>query len=421
MTIHAWTDEQIKFIVNLYWEIKKEKIDYVMEVTEEVNKKFGLNLSPRQIKSAIERHKHNNLADDVQLKNLKQLRNSQTSKAKIAKENRVILDQQTDIDTFLTEFKDIIKKNPVNVHKKYNKKLGTIPTKRILVGHVSDTHIGVNIDPEELGSINNYNAVQEARRHAFFFHQLVTYKPQHRDETELMLVMNGDLMQGIIHDYEDAELMTTQFARALSIYVQGISYIAQHFKKVRVVCTTGNHARFQHKANKSRVTNKKWDGFHTMLHIGLQTALASFKNIEFEIPITPYAFTDVLGHKFFIAHGDTVISVGNVSKNINMGNIAAQTNEICSALGKFNVLMVGHVHKSTYQTLDNGIEVLINGCLSGTDPFAQSIGILHNNPCQQLFEVTEEHCVGDVRFVRLKEADSMVELDKIIKPFTRKF
>lgn len=421
MSIHKWTDEQIRWLMKTYKEIKEDRRNYLADLTEEFNKTFGLNLGARKIKSAVERYVDYNLIQDEQITTFKKLRTAQVSRARVAKENRTILDQQTEVDTFLKEFKDIILKNPINLHKKYNKKPSKNTVKRILVGHISDTHIGANIDPEELGSINNYGPIQESRRHAFFFQQLVKYKPQHRKETELLLVLNGDLMQGIIHNHEDAEVMTTQFARALSVYVQGISYAAQHFAKVRVICTTGNHGRFMHKSSKQRATSKKWDGFHTILHVGLQTALCNYKNIEFEIPVTPYAYINVLNHKFFIAHGDTVINVGNVSKNINMGSIAAQTNEISTALGKFNVLLVGHVHKATYQILDNGIAVLINGCLSGTDPFAQSIGVLHNNPVQQLFEVTKDHCVGDVRLVRLKEADNIKELDKIIKPFTRKF
>lgn len=292
----------------------------------------------------------------------------------------------------------------------------------MVVGHISDTHIGANIDSEELGDINNYSYIEEARRHAFYFKQLAEYKTRYRDKTKLVLFLNGDLMQGVIHDQEDAAEMTTQFARALNVYVQGISYIARFYKEVEVHCTTGNHARFMHKSNKGRVSSKKWDGFHTMLHIGIRSALSHHKNVSINIPVTPYALVDILGHKFFVAHGDTVLNVGNVSKTINMANIASQTNDISSALDtKIDVMMVGHVHKATYQTLDNGTECVINGALSGTDSFAQSIGILHSHPSQNLFECTRQHAVGDMRFVRLKEADTDESLDEIIKPLYGKY
>ena len=89
-----------------------------------------------------------------------------------------------------------------------------------------------------------------------------------------------------------------------------------------------------HKSNKGRVVSKKWDGFHTMLNIGIRTALRQYKNINIEIPVTPYASVDILGHHFFVVHGDTVLSVGIVSKSINVISIASQVNDINSALDR---------------------------------------------------------------------------------------
>jgi hypothetical protein len=63
----------------------------------------------------------------------------------------------------------------------------------------------------------------------------------------------------------------------------------------------------------------------------------------------------------------------------------------------------------------------VNGCLSGLDPYAVSIGIFDSNPTQQIFEVTEKHAVGDVRFIQVKSADKDAALDKIIKPFKGPF
>jgi hypothetical protein len=79
--------------------------------------------------------------------------------------------------------------------------------------------------------------------------------------------------------------------------------------------------------------------------------------------------------------------------------------------------MMGHVHVPVSTTLDNGAELIINGTGSGTDNFAQSIGILSNNPCQVIFEATEDYVVGDFRKVFLKDADSDEYYDKIIQPY----
>jgi hypothetical protein len=65
--------------------------------------------------------------------------------------------------------------------------------------------------------------------------------------------------------------------------------------------------------------------------------------------------------------------------------------------------------------------LLINGTLSGLDPYAHSLGIYSKNATQQIFEVVPGHPVGDIRMIRLKNADNLKELDKIIKPFSGKF
>ena len=47
--------------------------------------------------------------------------------------------------------------------------------------------------------------------------------------------------------------------------------------------------------------------------------------------------------------------------------------------------------------------------------------VVKNTPSQQVFEITDDHAVGDMRFVRLAEADKDPSLEKIIQPFYGKF
>lgn len=418
-----YSDEEIKWIIETGRSLDRPSstLDW-LEPVDTFNTKFERNIKAETLARKYRIFKNYDISEDFIVSKLKQHRSMQMSNSKVRKENRILLENQIIQETFLQTFENIIKETPLSIHPPSNVFVKNKKFERTVIGHISDTHIGADIDPEELGNINHYSFLQESRRHAFYFKQLAEYKTRYRDKSELVLFLNGDLVQGVIHDHEDAAEMTTQFSRALNIYLQGISYVSRFYKNVRVICTAGNHGRFMHKSNKGRVSSKKWDGFHTMLHVAIRTALRDYKNVSVEIPATPYALVEIQGHTFFIAHGDTVINVGNVSKTINMSNIASQVNEINSALDKkVNVLMVGHVHKATYQTLDNGTELVINGCLSGTDSFAQSIGILHNHPIQQMFECTAEHAVGDIRFVRLKHADEDANLDNIIKPIQGKY
>lgn len=330
-------------------------------------------------------------------------------------------------EEFLSVLKESLAANPIHIHKmvKPVKKSGTKMT-RSLVVHFSDTHYGCNIETNEVNKLNEFNWTIAARRSAFLIDQAVTYKPHYRENTELVILINGDIIAGVIHDQEWAvDLLTTQFAGAIDILSQAISYGAQHFSTVRVICTPGNHGRAMHKTAKDRATTHKWDSYENMVYIALREIFKPNSRVKFEIPECPYAIAEIQGHKFMITHGDTVINVGNPGKNLNMKSINEQINRANSQLipgnENFAAIVVGHVHVSTVQETDSGTMLLINGTLSGLDAYAHSLGIYSRNATQTIFEVVPGHAVGDIRMIRLKDADKMDKLDEIIKPFKGKF
>lgn len=412
----TYTDEQIKWILengsstSLTWQ----------EFAEEFNEEFGLSKTGNAVRKLYNNWEGHDFSEDEMIKNIRSSHSIRKGNSKLRKENKVILEELDKKDNFMSEFEDVLKANPFKIHKPVKSKTKK-KHKRTIFAHLSDNHIGARIDEDELGGVNKFGPLEEARRLAFFVREVANYKLDHRSDTDLVLAINGDALQGIIHDQETTPLMTTQFSAGLSLFTQAISYLAQHFNNVRVICSTGNHARFLHKGNKGRQTSSKWDGFHTCLNVAMKHALKDHKNVSFEIPITPYALIDIQGHKYFITHGDTVISPGNVGKSISTESIKNKINDLISGLGPIDVAVFGHVHVPCYTTLNNGTELVVNGTMSGIDPFAQSIGIVKNNPCQQLFEITPTQPVGDMRFVRLKEADELEELDAIIEAFEDKF
>ncbi len=311
---------------------------------------------------------------------------------------------------------------------KLHKPISSSPKKesssRTIIAHISDTHYGSNIRASEMANVNEYTWEIAARRTALLMQQVASYKPQYRKDTDLVLCINGDIIAGQIHNQEwFVDLLTTQFSGTVSILSQAISYASANFRKVRVICTPGNHGRNVGKADKGRATTQKWDSYENMIYIALREIFKNNKSIEFIIPEAPYALFEVQGHKFFQTHGDTVVSVGNPGTALNMKSINNQINKINAGIegSKIAGLLVGHVHTPTVQLTESGCMLLINGCLSGTDPFAQSIGIFESNPTQLLLEVTKEHAVGDIRLIQVKEADKNKTLDSIIKPFVGKF
>ena len=350
---------------------------------------------------------------------------SQATGANLVKafKNKIIKKQATD-DYLTQEFLAVFKEKfdpkqlklhaPVKVNNKKAKK------ERAIVAHISDTHFGANIKSSEMGNVNAFNWTVASRRMALFAKQVVEYKEHHRDQTKLIIAINGDIIAGVIHDQEwFSDLLTTQFTGALSILSQFITYCASHFQEVEVYCSPGNHGRAMHKMSKQRAMTHKWDSYETMLFMALKEVIfARHSHIKVEVPKTPYIILDVLGHKGFMTHGDTVINVGNPGKNINTSSLNTQINTLnASSLSKekFEFIMCGHCHVSNMQITDNGAVMLTNGTLSGADPYCQGLGIFGNQPSQTIFEVTKEHAVGDTRMIKLVGADKDSSLDKIIQ------
>lgn len=400
------------------------------DVTNKWNMQFSDSIGNRSLNALRKLYKRTiitlkgdeNLDDGTILKSLQSAQRQATINRVLSKQNRVLSDNQISYNEFLDKFKQIINNTQLKVHKQV-KSVKRKEIRRTIVGHISDTHIGVRIDKKEMGGSNSFNPKLAARRFAYYFNELSNYKIEHRAETDLVLVLNGDILAGIIHSQEfGVDLMATQFANAISILSQGISFVSQRFNNIKIYCVTGNHDRYVHKDNIGRQSDHKWDSFATNLYVALREVFKKDKTIEFIIPETPYALFKIFNHNIIASHGDTFINLGNPGKSINTKDITSQVNNISVGLGiKIDVLMGGHVHKATYQSLDNGTELVINGTLSGTDAFAQSIGITSNHPTQQLLEVTQDHAVGDMRFIRLINADNDQTLDKIIEPLLTNF
>lgn len=348
--------------------------------------------------------------------------------AKLAANHRAKLDREYGQALFvqqaiLDKLPEVLAANPVRVHPPQPKaRKAPTPNLRTLVADLSDTHFGSNIELLETHGINEFNWQIAANRLAQFCEQIATFKPEHRAHTDLVLQLNGDILAGMIHNQEwFVDLLTTQFSGSLSILSQAISYLATKFKAVRVVCTPGNHGRAMHKESKSRATTHKWDSYENMLYLSLRMVLAKHPNVSFLIPEAPFALYQVQGHWVFQTHGDTVLNVGMPGRSINMADINAQVNKISASslvgpADRISVVSVGHVHVPTVQLLESGATVVINGCLSGADPFANAIGVFTSNPTQMLFESTPDHAVGDIRMIRLNDAPNQ---EIIVAPTTK--
>ncbi len=299
-------------------------------------------------------------------------------------------------------------------------KKSKVKTERILNVSISDTHYGSRLDAREVG--RSYGPVEEARRTAAVVRQVADYKRQYRDETELIVHLLGDILQGQLHDPRDGAPLAEQVASAIRVLVQALAYLAHEFPKgMTVYCTTGNHGRNKAR-HPERGVNQKWDSIEMMVYVALKEALRGYKNVKFVIPLSPHYTWQAFDQQGFATHGDTVLNPGYPNRAIQTESIAKQINSINAAAGKkgdeYSLFVVGHVHTGSQTYLGSGSVLLTNGCLIPPDSYALSIGIFETACGQWLWESVKGHIVGDSRFVTVDETtDTDESLDAIIKPF----
>lgn len=346
-----------------------------------------------------------------------------TSKLEKQLGNKLLLE-----DTILEIIKSNIKPLPkIKTPKLKGKKKASEPVE--IVGMLNDTHIGLIVDPDEIGQINSFDFKEACRRFAFYGKQLGDYKKHKRDQvTKLNLVLNGDLLAGLIHGLETKgiHLMVHQVNAAVHIFTHLISYLAQEYNSIEVHGIAGNHDRAIHKDGGKRPVSEVYDSYANIIFYALSTAFRNSKQITFNFPKTAYGFINLPAGRAMYAHGDHIFSsaLGNPGKSINIKGMTDavrlfNAGEISKGIAPIKLLLLGHVHTYAHFITSDGVEVYVSPSLVGLDAFAHSLTINNNFMAQPIFESTPNFILGDSRLIRLNTADADEELDKIIPVYSK--
>jgi hypothetical protein len=287
--------------------------------------------------------------------------------------------------------------------------------KRVLVGLWSDLHFGINVDPREVPG-GGYDWKKAARRMAKLCREIADWKREHRSETRLQLVLNGDVIAGRIHTDDQGILrITEQVHGAISILVGCIGYLEQHFGRIDVMCLPGNHER----TTRERQFSQRWDSYGTHIYIALVAAFRKSKNVNFEIPRTGEGVFELPGGEAlaYASHGDVEPTMKNVGRALNLGEANKIVDQL-NASGEFGkpvrVLLWGHWHTPLVMQA-SGATIGINGSVIGVDAYARAgVGIRRAEPTQLVFESTETTPFAESRLITLGDADEDESLDEIV-------
>lgn len=360
-------------------------------------------------------------------KDLASIRESQEESSYINKLEKTLSDRKLFEDRLIEAVKNQIKpiksfKPPVYKHKK-----GTLH--RELVMMLNDTHYGLIVDPDEIGETNKYGWLEACRRTAKVVQEALDYKTESRSEVKsLHLILNGDLVQGIIHGLttRGAELNVFHATGAIHILTHVIHNLAKEFKEVHVHGNSGNHSDSPHKREGgSRVIQEKFDNVENIIFYALSTAFKDVNHVTFNFPKTPYVSFELPAGRALASHGDTIFgkALGNPGTSINVKRLGEEirkfnAGEIIKGRAPVKLLLFGHTHSFAHFITSEGVEVYVAPSLSGVDSFAHSLNINTNIVGQTIFESTPSFILGDSRLIRLLDADSDSNLDKLIPTYT---
>jgi predicted phosphodiesterase len=321
-------------------------------------------------------------------------------------------------EKILKGFKEIFEKNPITIPEGNVKFRKTKYKKRMLTLLWSDLHFGVDVDPREV-LLSEFNWKIATRRMAKLVEQAAQWKPEHREETELQIVLNGDILHGIIHLSEaNIKEIQEQIWGATAILSKAIGFLSQHFGSINVLCLPGNHDRTSYRSSE-RAVAQRWNSHSHSVYLALKCWFRDTKHVNFTVPMAGMGTYTVPGnHLVFATHGDTEPSTSNVGKSFNV----SKTTESLLKLNAGEVLpkrpsvvLFGHWHQPSQFMLPDGTVCIVNGSLIGSDNFAQNaIGYFNTMPAQIMFESVFDHPVGDFRIIQLREADKDTSLDSII-------
>lgn len=284
------------------------------------------------------------------------------------------------------------------------------PIKRAACLLLSDLHLG-----SDLSSTDNphvFGAKEEARGLDFLLRQTIDFKPQYRDNTELVLMLNGDVIEGFLgHDLRDGAPLAEQKIVFWQYMRTFVAYCSAEFPRVRVECQPGNHGRDKMR-HPGRATSSKWDSHEWSLYYGLSMMCRELVNVTFYTPRQAVSLVSLFDKTLLLTHGDTEVKLGDpdtqAARNFTIVDRINSTN----LYGKrIDAIAVGHFHKPRFQPRNPAL--IFNGALVPPNGYARGEGYF-GEPCGQwLWESVEGRAVGDMRFLDIPPTGE----PQIIKPF----
>lgn len=249
----------------------------------------------------------------------------------------------------------------------------------------SDWHVDELVNPRKVGGLNRYNpAIADFRAMRFFAaieHMITTYERTIWSIRDLVLILNGDLFSGWIHEELMANTAMSPIQATLfveSLISRGLKFLAERLPqvKIHVVCQIGNHGRVSDKTMTSVAVECSYE------YIAYCHLAQLHPECTWDLPVGRHSIAEVYGLRMHVHHFDTVKSQGGVGGIlVPLNRAAARWREKYHA----HVSCGGHFHQYMHTP-----QVIVNGSLIGYSSYADSLPSASPEPAQQAFWLVDE-------------------------------
>lgn len=263
----------------------------------------------------------------------------------------------------------------------------------VALSMLSDLHVEELVRPDSTPVGNAFNlAIAEFRLHRYFNALLwaTSFNRQAFAIRELVLMINGDLITGHLHDdnIEAAQLPP----QAAALWVQqriaaGLRLLLAQggFERITCVCLVGNHGRT---TKKMRTQTAAGHSHESWVYAGLAAQFAEEPRLVFRIPNSTHDYFQTYDFWHRVHHGH------DVSYGGGMGGITIPINKAVAGWDcakRVDYTWLGHFH----QYIDTG-RVAVNGSLIGFNAYALSLKASPEPPAQ-LFAIVDSKRGKSVR------------------------
>ncbi len=239
----------------------------------------------------------------------------------------------------------------------------------------SDWHLGERVQRAEVNGVNEFNlAIAEGRIHRLVERTVDLCFSHMTNPSYPGIVVNllGDIVSGEIHQElsetnEDELFPIILWAR--DRLIAALKSLADHFGRVYVACSPGNHGRTTKRPQAKRYIYKNADWLVFCL-VERHFADVGDDRIRLSIPETGECLYSIYGRRFMAVHGDDlgvkggdgiIGAIGPIMRGeIKMRNSQAQVGR------DYDTLVMGHWHQMLWLP-----RAVVNNTLKGYDEFAR--------------------------------------------------